>query len=125
MWAKTLTDQCRTFFFLNFLWSGIFNDVLDCNICVSILQDVNKIIVCSDFNTDLRRTTSLHTIALNYRFLARESLKPGIQHVLSDVDCTYLNKINGERSIIDQFLSRQSIQYYISSYESEQKGVYG
>ena len=66
----------------------------------------------SSFNTDLRRITSSHTIALN-RFLDRESLKPHVQHVLGDVDYNYLSKIDGEQSIIDHLSSSQSVQYDI------------
>ena len=80
-----------------------FNDVLDCISNICILQDVNQIIVCGDLNTDLRRIASWHTSALN-RFLDRESMKPCIHQVLSEVDYTYFGKTNGQRAIIDHFL---------------------
>ena len=67
-------------------WNKL-NDVLDCISNICILQDVNQIIVCDDLNTYLRHIASSHTSALN-RFLDRESMKPCIHHVLSEVDYT-------------------------------------
>ena len=70
-----------------------------------------------DFNTDFRRTTSLHTNTLKL-FLETEVMKSGLAHVMSDVDYTYLSKINNVRSIVDHFLLTDNLFNTILTYKS-------
>ena len=80
----------------------IFNEVLEVISDTCAQYDVHQLIVGGDFNTDFHRTTSLHTNTLKL-FLESEVRKSGLAHVMSDVDYTYLSKINNVRSIVDHF----------------------
>ena len=98
-----------------------FNEVLDeiSNTCVK--YDTNQFIIGGDMNVDFKRTVSTHTKALN-RFLIRESMTSGLQHVLCDVDYTFMSKINGNRSTIDHFLLTDNLFNTICRYRCIHEG---
>ena len=98
-----------------------FNAVLDIisNTCTQ--YDSHQLIIGGDFNTDFSRQSSLHTGALKI-FLDQECMKPGIQHVLCDVEYTYMSKISGSRSTIDHFLVTHNLFNTICLYESIHDG---
>ena len=110
--SDTQYDRCNL---------AAFNEVLDeiSDICVQ--YDTNQIIVGGDLNTDLNRNASLHSISLR-RFLSQESMKSGLQHVLSDVDFTFMSKISHDRSIIDHFLMTENLFNTICMYRSLHEG---
>ena len=98
-----------------------FNEVLDeiSNTCVK--YDTNQFIIGGDMNVDFKRIVSTHTKALN-RFLIRESMTSGLQHVLCDVDYTFMSKINGNRSTIDHFLLTDNLFNTICRYRCIHEG---
>ena len=97
--SDTQYDRCN---------SVAFNEVLDQISEICVQHDTNQFIVGGDLNTDLSRNASLHSVSL-HRFMSQESMKSGLQHVLSDVDFTFTSKISHDRSIIDHFLMTENL----------------
>ena len=99
----------------------MFNEVLEMISQTCTEYDGHQVIIGGDLNTDLSRSTSLHTQALN-SFLEIEFMKYCLTHVTCDVDYTYLSKMNNERSVIDHFLLTDNLFNTILVYMSIHEG---
>ena len=65
--------------------------------------NISHVIIGGDFNTDLTRSSSLHSVELA-DFMWHEHFVWWLDGSLSSVDFTYESKINGSRSTLDHFL---------------------
>lgn len=93
-----------------------FDDVLnDINMLISNHSAINHIIIGGDFNTDLSRTQSPHTIAL-HDFCEQEVLSMCVNHPQSNIDFTYESS-TGSKSVIDHFMVSQNLSDSILSYQ--------
>ncbi len=94
----------------------IYGDILHEISQVSENVDPLSILVGGDFNTDFRRSRSLHTMAL-LPFMVNESLRRGLDYQDKNVDYTYESKMNGDRSLIDHFLVTDNLFNNMKRYE--------
>ena len=83
--------------------------------------DISNIIIGGDFNTDLTRIISLHTISL-MDYLPREGLWLCAQCVEDNVLYTYENSFTGGRSKLDVFIVSESPTGNVSGYFAIHEG---
>ena len=96
---------------------AIYHEVLnDIESLIATYPEIDNVIICGDFNTDMSRLRSLHTRALS-EFCARQSLTLCVKSSLSAVDFTYQNSASNAQSIIDHFIVSKGLSDAISQYE--------
>jgi len=83
--------------------------------------DICNIIIGGDFNTDLIRINSLHTISL-LDYLPREGLALCCQCTEDKVMYTYENSFTGGRSKLDMFIVSESLAGNVSGYFAIHEG---
>ena len=88
---------------------------------LAVATNTDVLIIGGDLNTDLVRSRSLHTKALN-DFLDKECLKPVIRHSSNKVDYTYESKVSGERSTLDHFLISENLFDLVAHYTVKHDG---
>ncbi|ESO92706.1 hypothetical protein LOTGIDRAFT_175652 [Lottia gigantea] len=71
-------------------------------------SDTDYIVVGGDFNTDLSRTTSYHTIRLK-ALCSSHTLDFAQKHDNSNVEYAFESKINGDKSSLDYFLFSENL----------------
>ena len=88
-----------------------YNQVLSDILSVVELEDADFVISGGDYNTDLRRSKSLHCSAMT-SFIHDSGLK-----LITDpcIDYTYESMSNGSRSIIDHFIVTENLCEYIKT----------
>jgi len=93
-----------------------YDNVLhDINSCICNHPTIDHVIIGGDFNTDMSRTQSPHTIALR-EFCEHEDLLMCASHDTSIIDYTYESHA-GNTSTIDHFLVSHNLWTSIISYE--------
>ena len=96
---------------------SVFNDILHNHVC----NKVDHIIIGGDLNTDLKRTTSLHTKHL-LNVCDKESLKCAASHSNFNIDYTYESTINHIKSVIDHFIVSRDIYDSIEQFVVQHDG---
>ena len=79
-------------------------------------QDANYVIIGGDFNTDLRRTSSLHADKL-LQYMQSECMLPLVNHDKSTVDYTYESKSNSVRSVLDHVIVSENLFNSVHTYD--------
>ena len=94
----------------------MYLDVLS-EICLIRMKyaDISLSIIDGDFNTDLSRRISLHTLALLY-YLPREGLILCSQSTNDEILYTYENSFTGAQSIIDYLIVSESLSGDVHRY---------
>ena len=100
------------------IFQNILNDIS--SIC-SEYEHIDYVIIGGDFNTDLRRVTSLHTQALNV-FVQNEELKFCDMSDKANIIYTYENVSASTESIIDHFIVSDNLFRNIIGYRSLHDG---
>ena len=86
------------------------NKQASCNV-----QDIDNMIIDSDFNTDLARTDYQNTPLLN-SFVTGEDLRYCISLDISNVQYPYESDVTGTGSIIVHFIVSQNLSKYVLDY---------
>ena len=79
------------------------------------------VVVGGDYNADIDRRTSKHT-AMLLEFAQAENLTIGVSLPVSDVDFTYMSKINGCQSTLDHFLLSDNLVAHVNDYVAIHRG---
>ena len=103
--------------FSNDEYDAALAEVFTSDVC----QEVDYIIVGGDFNTDLSRLSSPHTIALE-ELCNRENMLCVKRHVSCDIDYTFESKANHSRSCIDHFIVSENLNDLILKCETMHAG---
>ncbi|ELT90953.1 hypothetical protein CAPTEDRAFT_196351 [Capitella teleta] len=83
---------------------GMYNDVLyEIESLLDINHEIDIVVVCGDFNTDMTRPDSLHCDVLA-DFCTRQSLRMCTYSHITQVDFTYTNEATRSKSVLDHFI---------------------
>ena len=94
----------------------LYDEVLhDINFFINDHPTIDYIVVGGDFNTDITRIVSPHTILL-HEFCDRESLTMCVNHPSSNIDYTY-ESFSGSRSTLDHFIVSHNLSDSVLSYK--------
>jgi len=91
--------------------NSVFNDIFDSN----LFNNVDHILNGGDFNTDLSRAQSAHTVSRN-QMCAREFMKYAQNLSRFSTDYTYASKSYFSRSCIDHFVLSEGLCDSVESY---------
>ena len=78
-------------------------------------------IIAGDFNTDMVRLNSLHTVSLQH-FLNDYHFHLMLLHPFSTIDYTYESKVNAERSTIDHIIVSEKLSHFVTRYNVVHSG---
>ena len=88
------------------------------------VSGINNCIICGDFNTDLGRHASVHTVSLAARFVEDENLHFCCNLEGFAIDYTFEIKINGITSCIDHFIIAANNMFEDGNNPSDHSMVY-